>query len=183
MINVWRKAALFDPSKAAVSTWVFSIARNARISRFRKQNRPEPDPTDPAFAPDPAPQPLETVSREQAAGRLQNAVAALPEAQQAVLRLAFFEDKSHAAVAAELGHWFEALLEERDVRFRDAVKIIDSAWSGTNSQKLKLVAVLSGLDDYSADEVAEAWPAITKAVAVLLDETISESDLIEIVAK
>lgn len=87
------------------------------------------------------------------------------------------------SVAAELGHWFEALLEERDVRFRDAVKIIDSAWSGTNSQKLKLVAVLSGLDDYSADEVAEAWSAITKAVAVLLDETISESDLIEIVAK
>jgi len=102
MINVWRKAALFDPSKAAVSTWVFTVARNARISHFRKQNRPEPDPTDPAFAPDPTPGPLEAVTREQEAARLRSAVDALPEEQQLVVKLAFFEEKSHAAVAAEL---------------------------------------------------------------------------------
>ena len=102
MINVWRKAALFDPSKAAVSTWVFAIARNARITHVRKQNRPEPDPNDPAFAPEPEPQPLETVSREQEARLVRDAVRDLPEEQQAVLRLAFFEDKPHAAVAEEL---------------------------------------------------------------------------------
>lgn len=102
MINVWRKASSFDSSKAAVSTWVFAIARNARISQLRRQNRPEPDAADPAFAPDPAPEPLDLVAREQEAERLRAAVATLPEDQQAVLKLAFFDEKSHATVAAEL---------------------------------------------------------------------------------
>ena len=102
MINVWRKASLFDPAKAAVSTWIFTIARNARISQIRRQNRPEPDHADPAFAPDPTPQPLDIVAREQDAERVKRAVAELPAEQQDVLKLAFFEDQSHSAVANAL---------------------------------------------------------------------------------
>ncbi|MEQ9121362.1 MAG: sigma-70 family RNA polymerase sigma factor [Alphaproteobacteria bacterium] len=102
MINVWRKAHQFDPSKAAVSTWVYTIARNARITHLRRQNRPTPDADDPSMAPEPAPEPLEEVSREQDAVRLRAAVARLPEEQQTILKLAFFEDKAHSAVAEEL---------------------------------------------------------------------------------
>src|SRR3569833_3657979 len=44
MLTLWRKAALFDPSKASASTWIFTIARNLRIDAIRKERRPELDP-------------------------------------------------------------------------------------------------------------------------------------------
>ena len=37
MVALWRKAASFDPARAGVSTWVFTIARNLRIDRHRRQ--------------------------------------------------------------------------------------------------------------------------------------------------
>src|SRR5262245_23466554 len=37
MVNVWRRAASFDPTKAKCSTWVFVIARNAWIDKLRRE--------------------------------------------------------------------------------------------------------------------------------------------------
>jgi len=102
MVNVWRKAGQFDPSKASASTWVFTIARNLRIDHLRKANRPEPDMNDPALAPDPEPHALEHISRRQAESRMRKALAGLPSEQQDVLQAVFFEDKPHAQAAAEL---------------------------------------------------------------------------------
>ena len=36
-IRVWRKAGQFDPKKASAVTWIFTIARNLRIDRLRKE--------------------------------------------------------------------------------------------------------------------------------------------------
>src|SRR5579875_1206313 len=36
MVTVWRKAELYDAEQAAVSTWVFTIARNLRIDMARR---------------------------------------------------------------------------------------------------------------------------------------------------
>lgn len=102
MVSVWRKAQQFDPDKAAVSTWIFTIARNARIDHLRRAKRPEPDVNDPAFASEPEPQPHDLVSQEQEATRLRRIIAQLPEEQQVVLRLAYFEEKPHSEVAKEL---------------------------------------------------------------------------------
>src|SRR5215468_7762517 len=46
MLTVWRKAATFDRKQAAVSTWMFTIARNRRIDAVRRERRPELDPED-----------------------------------------------------------------------------------------------------------------------------------------
>ena len=43
MATVWRKAAMFDPTRANVSTWIFTIARNRRIDLLRRERRPEPE--------------------------------------------------------------------------------------------------------------------------------------------
>ncbi len=103
MVNVWRKAGQFDPAKASASTWIFTIARNARIDLLRKENRPSPDLKDPALVPDPEPHAQDRISQKQEAGRLKEAVAGLPKEQQEVLHLAFFEEKAHPQVAEELG--------------------------------------------------------------------------------
>lgn len=103
MAKVWRKASLFDPSRASASTWIFQIARNVRIDQLRRANRPEPDLTDPALSPDPDLPADELIARGQDAARLHAVFATLPAAQQDVLRLAFFEDKAHPQIAVELG--------------------------------------------------------------------------------
>jgi RNA polymerase sigma-70 factor (ECF subfamily) len=102
MLTVWRRAAQFDPDKAAASTWVFTIARNRRIDTLRRARRPEIDPEDPALVrepDDPADRVVEATQRREC---LHAAVAELPEDQARLLRLAYFEDKSHSVIAAEL---------------------------------------------------------------------------------
>ena len=102
MVNVWRKAHLFDPSKAKASTWIFTIARNSRIDLLRKENRPEPDYSDPTFHAADEPRPDEVYERENEAKKLKAILDGLPAEQQKVLRLAFFEEKAHVEIAEEL---------------------------------------------------------------------------------
>lgn len=103
MLTVWRRAATFDSAQASVGTWIFTIARNRRIDLLRKAGRAEVDPDDPALVPSPAPEADEVVARNAWRRRLGGLIAELPEEQGALLRRAFFEDKSHGQIAAELG--------------------------------------------------------------------------------
>jgi RNA polymerase sigma-70 factor (ECF subfamily) len=101
LLAVWRRAASFNPALASVSTWVFTIARNKRIDRLRRERRPEIDPDDPALAPEPEPAADAAFDAAQSGNRLRDAIASLPEEQSRLLVMAYFEDKSHRAIAAE----------------------------------------------------------------------------------
>jgi len=103
MLMVWRKAVQFDRSKASPSTWIFTIARNLRIDAFRKINRPELDPNDPALVPEAEEPADQRVEREQYAVLIRAAMEELNDEQAEVVRLSFFEDKSHSEIAEELG--------------------------------------------------------------------------------
>ncbi len=103
MVTLWRKAAHYDPAKAAPSTWIFTIARNLRIDAIRRERRPEPDMADPLLVPEPAALASETIEQSQRAARLRRAVLELPKDQRAVLQLSFFEDHAHGAIADHLG--------------------------------------------------------------------------------
>jgi RNA polymerase sigma-70 factor (ECF subfamily) len=101
LVTVWNKAGQFDRSRAALSTWIFTIARNKRIDMLRRQIRPEIDPEDyPSAAPEIEPD--DAVAQRQAAVDLRGSIAQLPAEQRLVLQLAFFEDRSHSDIAAEL---------------------------------------------------------------------------------
>ncbi len=99
MVTVWRKAHQFDPAKAAVSTWIYTIARNRRIDLLRKRARPEPDPDDPLFQPAAEPTGHEALSAQELSIAVREAIAALPDDQRAALHAAFYDGLSHAEIA------------------------------------------------------------------------------------
>lgn len=103
MLTVWRRAAQFDPSKAGVSTWVFTIARNKRIDAVRRERRPEVDPNDPALVQAEIPAADDTLAAAQESAMLRRVIATIPAEQSELVRLAFYEDKSHSAIAEQLG--------------------------------------------------------------------------------
>ena len=105
MVLLWRKAGSFDPARAAVSTWIFAIARHASIDRHRRYGD-EPlalDIDDHGHdLADPAPsleERLETLQRER---RVRAALERLSPEQARLLRLSFFADRSHADIARHL---------------------------------------------------------------------------------
>ena len=99
MLSVWNKAGQFDPARAALSTWVFTIARNRRIDLIRRESKPALDPEEPLLQPS-APVAADTLADE---GRrdaaLRAAIATLPPEQLDLLHLGFYEGKSHAEIA------------------------------------------------------------------------------------
>lgn len=103
LMVLWRKAAQFDPARAGPSTWIFTIARNLRIDRQRRDRHPGELMPVPEDIPDDAPHPdtaLDTARRE---SRLRRAMGILSPEQAEVVRLAFFQDKPHAEIERLLG--------------------------------------------------------------------------------
>ncbi len=102
MLTVWRRAEQFDCRKARASTWIFTITRNKRIDAIRRERRPELDPNDPALVPDRDDDPSEAVSANEWRAAIKRAIDDVPEEQAKLLRMSFFEDKTHDAIASEL---------------------------------------------------------------------------------
>ncbi len=100
MVMVWRRAASFDPARASVATWLFTIARNKRIDALRRQRRPEIELDDPALVPDPAPGADEPVLAHERGQRLAAALAALPGEQAELIRLAYFDERVQSDIAS-----------------------------------------------------------------------------------
>ena len=102
MLALWRKSRLFDPTKASASTWVFTIARNLFIDRRRKEQRPEFDLSDPFRIGLEEPTADQEYSSRETERAIATALRDLPPEQAKVIAMAFYEDKSHSAIATEL---------------------------------------------------------------------------------
>ena len=105
MVSVWRKAPSFDPARANVSTWIFTIARNLRVDHFRRigNRTAEVDDIDGDETPDTLPQPDEVLLTRQREAGVREAIAQLPAEQAQVLRLSFYEEQPHSQIAEALG--------------------------------------------------------------------------------
>jgi RNA polymerase sigma-70 factor (ECF subfamily) len=101
MVTLWHKAHLFDPSRASVATWIFTIARNKRIDALRKQRRPEPE--DLQWGPESEPEASDILVLQQETNLLTQAILALPSQQRDLIKKAYFGDLSHSEIAVETG--------------------------------------------------------------------------------
>ncbi|MFT3931909.1 MAG: sigma-70 family RNA polymerase sigma factor [Spongiibacteraceae bacterium] len=105
MIKIWNKAHLYNPEVASVSTWVFTLARNARIDYFRKNGRFQSD-IDPetiwSELVDEHADPFQSALQRRSEELISRELAALPAEQQQVLHKVYMEGKSHTEAAEEL---------------------------------------------------------------------------------
>ena len=100
-IKLWRALPGFD-GRAAMSTWIYTIARNASLSALRAR-RPQSSLSDPqvmAAVESTNPVPSADVSVDRAA--LLRLVDQLPTKQRQVIMLFYMEARSHEEVAAML---------------------------------------------------------------------------------
>lgn len=106
MLIVWKKARLYDPSRASTATWIFRIWRNLRFDMLRRQLHLKDEvsaddlwPTlEAAGLISDAANPFGEVEAE----RTLRYYRRLPPAQQEIVRMLYLEEKSHQEVATEL---------------------------------------------------------------------------------
>ena len=103
MIVLWHKAALFDPAKSSLSTWLFRIARNRRIDAFRRDKSAQLDADDPALQPSQPEAADDIYEAEERDERVRKAMLDLPEEQAVLVRQAFFLGRSHSQIADDTG--------------------------------------------------------------------------------
>jgi len=101
MTTVWQKAGQFDPTRASVATWVFTIARNRRIDVLRRQKRPEPE--DLTWGPEAERDQEDQLSLQQESEQLGEAIASLPAKQRELIEKAYFGDLTHSEIADQTG--------------------------------------------------------------------------------
>lgn len=104
LLTVWRKAALFDPSRAGASTWIATIARNLRIDAARREKRSRLSTVydileQEGEAPE---QPDQLMAGTERDALVRTALTSLSTDQYTVVKLAFLEGLTHQDVATRL---------------------------------------------------------------------------------
>ena len=104
----WRNATRYDPARGAVAAWLLVTTRTRAIDRLRSRKiRPgaasEDDVRRLEAIPEAAPSVELIVADRQMAGRVRDALAALPADQRHALELAYFEGLSHSEIGERTG--------------------------------------------------------------------------------
>ena len=96
--TIWLKADLFDPEKSKFITWSFTIARNKKIDFYRKNKKNdinEEDIRDFLYE-------NNKTNDYEIESTIKKITQELDESQKKLIKMSFFEQKSHKNIAAEL---------------------------------------------------------------------------------
>lgn len=102
-VTVWRKAALFDASRASPITWLATIARNRSIDRLRSRQVPTEDLGLAAHIQDDSPSSLQLLETAEDASRLRRCLEELESRACRAIRAAFFEGATYPELAEREG--------------------------------------------------------------------------------
>jgi RNA polymerase sigma-70 factor (ECF subfamily) len=103
LLTVWRKASLYAADKGSAATWIFTIARNLRIDRLRREVAWQELPTDRDEQPAEDALPDEAMAESERQARVRAALAQLPPEQHEVVALSYLDGLSHGEIARRLG--------------------------------------------------------------------------------
>ena len=101
MSIVWSKCEMYDPLKAAVSTWIYTIARNKKVDFFRKKLKidvNEDDIREFLYENNRS----DFIKDGEIRDQIDRINKELNEEQQKMIKMNFFENKSHKKIADEL---------------------------------------------------------------------------------
>ena len=99
--TVWVKSHLYDSSKSALSTWIFTIARNKKIDFFRKNSKinfKEEDIREFLYQD----REVDLIEENEVKKQIERINNELDEQQKIMIKMNFFENKSHKKIADEL---------------------------------------------------------------------------------
>jgi RNA polymerase sigma-70 factor (ECF subfamily) len=104
-LNIWRKAAAFDETRASPITWLVAIARNRAIDRLRARGAARlSEPVEAAEAvPDPGPLAAEALEIAQEHERLYGCLDELEARASQAIRAAFLDGLTYEALAEREG--------------------------------------------------------------------------------
>ena len=111
--SLWEKAATYDAQRAPVGLWIMVMTRSRCLDRLRKrslregkENSLDVDEAGRGLLDtlaDPLPPALEDLASEERRREVQAALAALPDAQRAVLEASFLKGESQQEIADRTG--------------------------------------------------------------------------------
>ncbi|MEQ1520685.1 MAG: sigma-70 family RNA polymerase sigma factor [Aestuariivirga sp.] len=102
MIAVWTKAALYVSERGAASTWIFTIARNLRIDRLRRESSAFFTDLEDFDAPSDDVPGDDVLNRSQEDSHVARALAQIPPEQRELLILSYVEDVPQSMIAERL---------------------------------------------------------------------------------
>ena len=101
MSTIWTKSYQYNPSKSTVSTWVYTIARNKKVDFFRKNSNVkfnEEDIRDFLYEENKA----DIIELNEIKDQVNRINKELDKNQRKIIKMNFFENKSHKKIAEEL---------------------------------------------------------------------------------
>ena len=103
MANVWRKAHMFDQSKGAATTWVYTVMRNVSFDMLRKiKNNKEDNLSADIWPVDDYPETSSEFDDHLENKQLLAEIEKLPEAQQQVVKYFYLMEMSQEQLAEHL---------------------------------------------------------------------------------
>jgi RNA polymerase sigma-70 factor, ECF subfamily len=127
MIAVWSKAGLYVGERGSVATWIFTIARNLRIDRLRREKSNMFTDMEDFDAPS------EDATAEESYGRMEEdslvarALQQIPEEQKQLLIMSYVDDLPQVEIAQRLKIPLGTVKSRMRLAYRRLHKILESA--------------------------------------------------------
>ena len=126
MITVWTKASQFAPQRGAASTWIFTIARNLRIDRLRRESSAFFVDLEGFDAPSHDSSGDENLNRAQEDSHVARALAQIPPEQRELLILSYVEDVPQVMIAQRLKLPLGTVKSRMRLAYRRMRKLLES---------------------------------------------------------
>lgn len=102
-LQIWQKAATFDPNRGSARGWIYTVVRHRALNILRQASREViVEATQISDRPAPATDPLDRLSRTTEAEALRQCLERLDAPKRQSLLLAYVDGYSHTQIAAHL---------------------------------------------------------------------------------